>query len=102
MIDWMSAKCNRLMDRYGLSAYGFDRERDAKDAEVILEVNGDEPERTPRLGNVEGLSDEAIERRFAAAALEIGIHEGIDALVTFADRMLDPSDNWELDEPVPF
>ena len=102
MIDWMSTKCNRLMDRYGIDAYGFDMERDVADAEVILEVGGEETERSARLGNVVNLSYDAIERRFAAAALEIGIHEGIDALVTFADRMLDPSDDGELDEPVPF
>lgn len=102
MIVWMSAKCNRLMDRYGISAYGFDMERDGADAEVILEVCGEETERPARLGNVVNLSDEAIERRLAAAALAIGIAEGNDALVTFADRMLDPADNGELDEPIPF
>ena len=102
MIDWMSAKCNRLMDRYGISAYGFDMERDVADAEVILEVGGEETERSARLGNVEKLSYEAIERRFAAAAFAIGIHEGIDALVEFADRMLDPSDDGELEDQIPF
>lgn len=102
MIDWMSVKCNRLMDRYGITAYGFDKERDGKDAEVILEVCGEETERSARLGNVENLTDDAIERRFAAAAFAIGINEGIDALVTFADRMLDPSDDGELEDPIPF
>ena len=102
MIDWMSTKCNRLMDRYGIEAYGFDKERDGADAEVILEVGGEETERSARLGNVVNLTDDAIERRFAAAAFAIGIAEGIDALVTFADRMLDPADNGELDEPIPF
>ena len=102
MIDWMSEKCNRLMDKYGLSAYGFDKERDGADAEVILEVCGEETERPARLGNVVNLTDDEIERRFAAAAFAIGIDEGIDALVEFADRMLDPSDDGELDEPVPF
>ena len=102
MISWMSEKCNRLMDKYGLSAYGFDKERDGADAEIILEVNGEETERTARIGNVVNLTDDEIERRFAAAAFAIGIAEGIDALVTFADRMLDPSDNGELDEPIPF
>ena len=101
MISWMSEKCNRLMDNYGLSAYGFDKERDGADAEIILEVNGEETERTARIGNVVNLTDDEIERRFAAAAFAIGIAEGIDALVTFADRMLDPSDNGELDEPIP-
>ena len=48
MIGWMSAKCNRLMDRYGISAYGFDMERDAADAEVILEVRGEETGRPAR------------------------------------------------------
>lgn len=98
----MSAKCNRLMDRYGISAYGFDMERDGADATVILEVGGEETERLARLGNVMNLSDNAIERRLAAAAFSIGINEGIDSLVEFADRMLDPSDNVELEEPIPF
>lgn len=102
MIDWMSAKCNRLMDRYGISAYGFDMERDGADAEVILEVCGEETERPARIGNVVNLTDDEIERRFAAAAFAIGIEEGIDALVIFADRMFDPADNGELDEPIPF
>ena len=102
MIDWMSTKCNRLMDRYGIDAYGFDMERDVADAEVILEVGGEETERSARLGNVANLSYDAIERRFAAAVFAIGIHEGIDALVEFADRMLDPSDDGELEDPIPF
>ena len=102
MIDWMSTKCNRLMDNYGISAYGFDKERDGKDAEGILEVCGEETERSARLGNVENLTDDEIERRLAAAAFAIGINEGIDALVTFADRMLDPSDDGELEDPIPF
>ena len=70
--------------------------------DAILEVNGEETERTARIGNVVNLTDDEIERRFAAAAFAIGIAEGIDALVTFADRMFDPSDNGELDEPIPF
>lgn len=102
MIDWMSAKCNRLMARYGISAYGFDKERDAVDAEVMLEVRGEETNRPARIGNIQGLNDDAIERRLAAAALAIGIHEGIGDLVTFADRMLDPSDDGELEDPIPF
>lgn len=102
MIDWMSRKCNVLMDRYGIAAYGFDKERDAEDAEVILEVKGEETERSARLGDVKGLSDEAIERRFAAACLAVGIAEGIGELAHFADRMLDPSDDGELDDPIPF
>ena len=102
MIFWMSPKCNRLMDRYGISAYGFDKERDGADAEVILEVGGEETERSARLGDVTNLSDEAIERRFVAAVLYIGIHEYIYDLVTFADRMLDPSDDGELEDPIPF
>ncbi len=102
MIDWMSQKCNVLMDRYGISAYGFDKERDGADAEVILEVCGEGTERPARIGNVVNLTDDEIERRFAAAAFAIGIAEGIDALVTFADRMFDPADNGELDEPIPF
>ena len=102
MIDWMSTKCNMLMDRYGIAAYGFDKERDGADAEVILEVCGEETERSARLGDVRDISDEAIERRFAAAAFAIGVNEGIDALVEFADRMLDPSDDGELDDPIPF
>ena len=102
MIDWMSKKCNKLMERYGISAYGFDKERDGKDAEVILEVHGEEPERSARLGDVTNLSDEAIERRFVAAVLVIGIHECIYDLIAFADRMLDPSDDGELEDPIPF
>ena len=102
MIDWMSRKCNMLMDRYGIAAYGFDKERDGADAEVILEVKGDETERPARLGDVRDISDEAIERRFAAACLAVGIAEGIGELAHFADRMLDPSDNGELDDPIPF
>ena len=102
MMDWMSVKCNRLMDRYGISAYGFDMERDAADAEAILEVKGEETNRPARLGNTQGLNDDAIERRFAAAVLAVGIHEGIGDLVTFADRMLDPSDDGELVAPIPF
>lgn len=102
MKDRMSSKCKRLMDRYGISAYGFDLGRDFSDAEIILEVGGEETERPARLGNVLTLTDEAIERRLAAAAFSIGIHEGIEALVKFADRMLDPYDNGELDDPIPF
>lgn len=102
MITWMSTKCQRLMDNYGIAAYGFDMERDCADAEVILEVGGEETERSALLGDIRGLDYDAIERRFAAAAFAIGLHEGIDALVTFADRMLNPSDDGELDVPIPF
>ena len=102
MIDWMGTKCNRLMDRYGIDAYGFDMERDGADAEVAIEVGGDATEHPARLGDVRDLSDDEIERRFAAAVFAIGIQEGIDALVEFADRMLDPSDDGELEDPIPF
>lgn len=102
MIDWMSTKCNRLMDLYNIGAIGFDVEKEGDDAQVILEVNGNQTERFAMLGDVRGLSPDAIERRFAAAAFAIGIHEGIDALVMFADRMLDPSDDGELEDPIPF
>lgn len=102
MINWMSEKCNRLMDRYGITAYGFDKERDGKDAEIILEVGGNETERSARIGDVTDLNDDAIERRFAAAAMAIGIAEGITDLVTFADRMLDNSDDGELEDPIGF
>ena len=102
MINWMSNKCNRLIDRYGITAYGFDKERDGKDAEVILEVCGDDTEHTAKLGDVTDLNDDAIERRFAAAAMAIGIAEGIPMLVEFADRMLDNSDDGELEDPIGF
>ena len=102
MIEWMSTKCNRLMDRYGISAYGFDMERDVEDVEVAIEFCGEATEHPARLGDVRNLSADAIERRFAAAVFAIGIHEGIDALVEFADRMLDPSDDGELEDPIPF
>ena len=102
MINWMSAKCNRLMDRYGITAYGFDKERDGKDAAIILEVCGTETERPARIGDATDLTVDGIERRFAAAVMAIGIAEGITDLVTFADRMLDNSDDGELEDPIGF
>ena len=102
MIDWMSEKCNRLMDLYNISAIGFDPETEGDDAQVILEVNGNQTERFAMLGDVRGLSPDDIERRFAAAAFAVGIAENISELVKFADRLLDPSDDGELEEPVPF
>ena len=94
MIEWMSEKCDRLMEEYGISAIGFDPERE-ENAEVILEFYGEQTERPAVLGDVRNLDSVGIERRFAAAVLHVGIREDIPALVEFADRMLDPSDNGE-------
>jgi len=102
MIDWMGKKCNRLMDLYNIGAIGFDLEKEGDDAQVILEVNGNQTERFAMLGDVRGLSPDEIERRFVAATFAVGVAEGIPVLVTFADRMMDAADNGELEDVIPF
>lgn len=91
MIYWMSEKCDRLMEEYGISAIGFDPEKE-ETAEVILEVYGEQTERPAVLGDVRNLDSVGIERRFVAAVRHVGIREDIPALVEFADRMIDPSE----------
>lgn len=91
MIYWMSEKCSNLMDEYGISAIGFDPERE-EPAEVILEFYGEQTEHPAVLGDVRNLDSVGIERRFVAAVRHVGVSEDIPALVEFADRMIDTSE----------
>lgn len=102
MIDWMSKKCDRLMDKYHVCAYGFDSEKDGDDAKVYIELRGCDIGEPVRLGAIRNVPFDTIERRFAAGVFAIGVRRGLDVLVEFADRMLDPYDDGELEYPIPF
>ena len=90
MICWMSEHTNEVLDRHDVGVQGFDLERDAENAWCIVGMSG--TAMGVNLGNVDGLTYEQIERRFAAAMLQFAIsaaedgdNEGYEVL----DELLD-------------
>ena len=90
MISWMSKRTDEITSRHGMSVIGFDRAREAEKAWCTVGLNG--MAEVVELGNVEGLTDEQIDRRFVASLLkfaisaaESGDNEGYEVL----DELLD-------------
>ena len=71
MICWMSEHTNEVLDRHDVGVQGFDIDREAKNAHCIVGMNG--TAMGVCLGNVEGLTYEQIDRRFAAAMLQFAM-----------------------------
>ena len=90
MICWMSDKTNRILDRHDVGVIGFDLERETENAWCVVGMNG--TTMGVKLGNVEGLTYEQIERRFAAAMLQFAIRAAEDGDVegyALLDDLLD-------------
>lgn len=65
MIDWMSDRTNAVLDYYNVGVIGFDPEKSSGWA--TCQVTYDGVSAVVLLGNVSGLDDRAVDRRFAAA-----------------------------------
>ena len=76
MICWMSEHTNEVLDRHDVGVMGFDIDREAINAHCIVGMN--ETAMGVCLGNVEGLTDEQIDRRFTAAMLQFAISAAED------------------------
>ena len=90
MICWMGDRTNAVLDRHDVSVHGFDTERDVRNAWCIVGMNG--TAMGVNLGNVEGLTYEQIERRFAAAMLQFAIsaaEDGDDEGYEVLDELLE-------------
>ena len=90
MICWMSEHTNEVLDRHDVSVIGFDIDREAANAYCIVGMNG--TSMGVCLGNVEGLTDEQIDRRFAAAMLQFAMsaaEDGDDEGYEVLDELLD-------------
>ena len=90
MIYWMSEKTNEIIDRHDMGVIGFDPEREASAAHCIVSMNG--TAMGVCLGNVEGLTDEQIDRRFAAAMLQFAMsaaEDGDDEGYEVLDELLE-------------
>ena len=90
MICWMGEKTNEILDRHDVGVLGFDLEREASRARCIVSMNG--TAMGINLGNVEGFTPKAIERRFAAAMLQFAMsaaEDGDDEGYEVLDELLE-------------
>jgi hypothetical protein len=72
----MGEHTNEVLDRHDVGVQGFDIDSEAKNAHCIVGMNG--TAMGVCLGNVEGLTYEQIDRRFAAAMLRFAIEAEAD------------------------
>lgn len=70
MIYWIGSKVKDVLDRHDVSVQGFDRDC-LMNAWCVVGMNG--TAMGVRLGNVDGLSRDKIERRFVAAMLQFAL-----------------------------
>ena len=95
MIDWMSRQTSDIVDAYGIEVYGYDLERESEYATACVCFG--EHSRIVSMGDVRGLANDAIDRRFRAAVLADAVmmdadetedRESVAAYYSFADELL--------------
>jgi len=88
MIQWIGGKVNDVLDKHNVSVQGFDQDY-LMNAWCIVGMNG--TAMGIRLGNVRGLSNGEIERRFVAAMLQFALsaeEDGDDEGYELVDELL--------------
>lgn len=89
MIQWIGSRVKDVLDRHDVSVQGFDQDY-LMNAWCIVGMNG--TAMGIRLGNVDGLSGEKIERRFVAAMLQFALsaeEDGDDEGYELVDELLE-------------
>lgn len=78
MIYWMSERTENVLSLYNVEVIGFDPERSSKSA--MCQITHDGVSASVCLGNVAGLDDCVIDRRFAAAMLSLAVDMDSDPM----------------------
>ena len=88
MIFWMTEATDRILDKSGFSVVGFDPMREGAEATCLITREEDDSGWYVCLGDVRGLTEECIDRRFCAAFMALAVRVGDSRMEEVGDALL--------------